>query len=120
MCVRMCVLGFIFILLKSLRGPPFPSRENGKRGLRQLHFLTHAQHGQYLATPQSVRVFIFFHFNFIVYSFFGIRPPCGDGPPWLWVREKKWGENTFFKDKNDGTKTFLIRKIKGQKLFFTM
>ena len=89
MCVRMCVLGFIFILLKSLRGPPFPSRENGKRGLRQLHFLTHAQHGQYLATPQSVRVFISFHFNFIVYSFFGIRPPCGDGPPWLWVKKKE-------------------------------
>ena len=36
-----------------------------------------------------------FHFLFILfymYSFSGIRPPCGDGPPRLWVRKKNKNE----------------------------
>ena len=81
------------------------NKRRGERGMRsqQLHSLldakpsrrppsfvftvveqnwsTSLQHGHYLATPQSVRVFISFHFDFILYSFFGIRPPCGVGPP---------------------------------------
>ena len=67
------------MLLKSLRGPPFPSRENGKRGLRQLHILTHSH---FDTIKPLLRAFAF-SFPFILISFcihFWNKPPWGDGP----------------------------------------
>ena len=51
----------IFILLKSLRGPPFPCRKKREKGvMAALHMPTNMPHIYYLAAPQSVRVFIFY------------------------------------------------------------
>ena len=92
------LLGFIFISFKSLRGPPSPSRKKREKGVIAVFFIFQpTRKTQYLVAPQSVRV-SFFSLLGILYSFSEIRPPCGDGPPWLWVRKKNKIKNNECKE----------------------
>ena len=82
-------LGFNIYVIEVSEGSSFSLQREREKGVKAASHSNALALRHYQATPQSVRVFISFHFNFILYSFFGIRPPCGDGPPWLWVKKEK-------------------------------